>query len=318
MEKDCCDTNKTSGRNILSVAGAGCGFGLAALGGACVTGCSLVAGSIATFLGSIGLGAIATILPALRVPLLLGAAVLGVLALRGFIKQRDALKAAVTGMVLGSGLLFAAWQALAPKSCQDKGAMANVMHRLTPETREILRKGVYGLWPALGRAPTLTEIQQKMGFADDSKVLKAFDEIEQLGMGDAFYPGTRQIRWAWPFSNEDHGVTVVLNGSKPVHARCAIDALGMSTMFRRPAKITVVTPLDRKSLEFEIDGDRVISADPLAVVSYRPNDCDSMLFFSSMDELKRYQAKSGKQLVVFPLAQALKAGIGSFGGILET
>jgi Alkylmercury lyase len=132
-----------------------------------------------------------------------------------------------------------------------------------------------------------------------------------------FYPGTKNIRWFWPFSSIDHGVEVGLNGYKPVHARCAIDALGMSAMFGRMAKLTIKSPLDHRSIEMEIDGNRVIKGDSDIVVSHS-DSCDDMLFFSSKDEYSRYVKQTGKTyLKLYTIQQALERGVQGFGEVLK-
>lgn len=57
----------------LACAGAGGSLGLAAIAGACTTGCSFVAAPLAGLLSSVGLGSVAAFLPSLRIPLILSA-----------------------------------------------------------------------------------------------------------------------------------------------------------------------------------------------------------------------------------------------------
>ena len=292
---------------------------MAVLGGTCAAACSVAGASVIAFLGSLGLGALATVLPDLRIPLLVLGAALGIHSLVGFVRRRDILRVTVVASILGAAATAIAWQVLTPNTCQVATGMSRVMARLSPESRRIVREGIYALWPKLGRAPSVDETRRTLGLATDAPILAALGELSTLSDSVIEYPGTHRIRWLWPFSSEDHGVTVVLADAQPVHARCAIDALGMSAMFGKPALITVRTPLDHRRLSFLIDGARVRRADAGVVVSYRPNDCDSMLFFSSRDELARYETlRGGARLTVFPLPEALAEGIQSFGEALHS
>jgi hypothetical protein len=323
MSESCCptgeDKKKSTKGDAIKLAGAGGSLGLAAAAGACATGCGAAFAPVAAFLSSIGLGALSGVLPVLRIPLLIVAVVLGGFAIRGFVRRGEALKSAAAGCLLGGGLLFAGWQMLQPAPCAARGPIEQTLQKMTPESKRVIQDGLYALWPRLGRAPTLAEIQTELKLASEDAVLGAFEELETLGYQGIFYPGTKRIRWFWPLSSENHGVEVTLLGAKPVHARCAIDALGMSSMFGKPAKITVMTPQDHRPLDLEIDGNRLVKADPAIVVSHRPDDCDSMLFFASMEEFERYRKASGKMnLNVFPLTRALERGIASFGWVLKT
>jgi hypothetical protein len=303
----------------LALGAAGGSVALAAAAGACVTGCSVGGTFFSLFLGSIGLSAVASSLPTLRVPLVVVAVLLAIIGIRGLYRQGRRKAVALVSVASLVAVSAVTWQILNPPAALARGAMAQGILKMTPPTREVVQKGIYGLWPKLGRAPTSEEIQRELALPSAALVLAAFRELEELDYGDMFYPGTQKIRWLWPFSSENHGVDVVLGDGKPVHARCAIDALGMSAMFGVPAKISVTTPVDKKVLQILVSGDRFTNADQSILVSHRPNDCDSMLFFSSRDEFDRYLKVSGKdQMRAYPLQQALERGILSFGTALKS
>jgi hypothetical protein len=301
----------------LACAGAGGSLGLAALAGACTAGCGFAAAPLAAFLTSVGLGAVSAFLSTLRTPFILIAVLLGAFAMWSFVRRKKVISAAVCGCVMGAGGAFLGWQMLQVSDCKTASTIETVLLKLSPQAREVLQKGVYPLWPELGRAPTLAEVQQRLGFSTEEPVLAAFSELEKLGFHGIFYPGTKAIKWFWPFSSLDHGVEVTLEGSRPVHARCAIDALGMSAMFGKVAKVLIKSPVDGQDIEMEISNHKIIKTSPGVVVSYSES-CDDMLFFASEDEFSRYVKATGKSyLKLYSLQEALDQGIRSFGRVLK-
>lgn len=310
---DCSNDKKTK----LACAGVGGGLGLAALAGACATGCGIAAAPLVGLFTSIGLGSVAAFLPSLRVPLLLFAAVCGAYAIRHFLLRKNLLGAAACGCVLGIGGAFLAWQMNQANDCKTASQIEAVLKQLSPQAKMIFQKGIYPIWPELGRAPTVHEVSAKLGFASDDPVRNAFGELAKLGIDGIVDSETGTIKVFWPFSSVAHGVEVTLNGMKTVHARCAIDALGMSAMFSRTARVSIQTPLDKKNLELEIEGNHIVRGDSGIVVSYS-DSCDDMLFFASRDEFTRYVNATGKRyLMSYSLQEALERGIQSFGGVLK-
>ncbi|MBI3549268.1 MAG: hypothetical protein HY078_09530 [Elusimicrobia bacterium] len=300
----------------LTCAGAGGSLGLAALAGACGTGCGALAAPLAGLLSSAGLGMLVPMLPGLRLPLFVLALALGLYSMRAFVKRKDALGSATSALILGGGSMLLLWQMFAADKCG--GGTAAMIARLAPESREVFQKGVYPLWPALGRAPTLGEVRRKLGHPNDDAILRAYAEIERTNGEDILFPGTQEIKWLWPFSSLDHGVEVTLAGARPVHARCAIDALGVSAMYGKPARVQVTTPLDGRTVALEISGRRLLKADAGVVVSFS-DSCDDMLFFASREEFARYVKSSGKDyLKLLSVEEALARGIQSFGGVFSS
>lgn len=302
----------------IACAGAGGSMGLAALAGACATGCGFAAAPLFGLLTSLGLGGVAAFLPNLRIPLVLIALGFGIYAIRAFIRTRNVIGAAVCGCALGAGGAFLGWQMMAANDCKTASQIETVLQQLSPESKLVFQKGLYPLWPELGRAPSIAEIQKRMNMSSPEPVMHAFKELETMGFNGIFFPGTTNIKWFWPFSSLDHGVEVTLKGEKTVHARCAIDALGMSAMFGKPANVKIQSPVDKKMIEMEIDGSRVATASTNTVVSYS-DSCDEMLFFASEEEFHRYVKSTGKNyLKLYSLKEALERGIQSFGGVLKT
>lgn len=293
----------------------GSSLGLLSFAGACGAGCGLGAISIATILTSAGLGALAVYLPYLRFPFLIISIVLAVLVIRNVNRQGNPTKSSIVACLMGGLLVFLGFQAFKSNPCNV--TTGTMLSKLSPETQKVVKLGIFSLWPKLGHAPTVTEIKQGLGYSSDEPVLKAFNELRDAGWNEIFHDGTNEIKWVWPLSMIDHGVIVTLEGEKPVFARCAVDALGMSKMFGKPAQITVTTPLFHERLTFLVNGINAKLSDKNTVIS-TGDSCDDVLFFSSREEFDQYKEKNKKpDLKILTFDQALARGIKVFGKILE-
>jgi hypothetical protein len=148
------------------------------------------------------------------------------------------------------------------------------------------------------------------------------DKLESCGevaeRGIRRVPESNTIAVAWPFANVPTGITVSVEGGKPVQARCAIDALGVSKMMGRRATIEARTEDDKAALHVVVDGERLVSAEPAHAIVFRGSSCDEMLFFSSEEGLdgwkRKHEIERGK---VFSLAEAVERGASGFGKLTE-
>lgn len=292
----------------------GTSLGLLSAAGACATGCSLGAFSLSAVLGSVGLGALAIYLPYFKIPLFIVSAILAFLVIRQVNRQGNPTKSSIVGCALGAALLFGGYQIFKGSTCGISGK--DILSNFSPTTQTVVRKGIYPLWPKLGRAPTIDEIQKELGYPDTAPVLEAYKELKSVGE-QIFYEGTNNIRWLWPLSSIDHGVTVILEGEKAVHARCAVDALGMSQMFGKIAEITAITPLNHEKVTFVVNGKDLKASNEGVLVS-EGKDCDDLLFFASSEEFEQYKKTQKKDyLKVMTLRKAFDRGIRVFGNLLE-
>lgn len=293
--------------------GTGAGLGLLSAAGSCGVVCGSSTLLVGSFLGSLGLSAVANWLPSLKIPLLLGSILFALLAVRELWKRgaRKAVFIASLLILIGGGVAVA--HAFFPQtggSMNPNGELA----KYRPQTLRVLNEGLYELWPKLGRAPSLGEIKEALHLSSKEEVALAFKEIEERAGMEFFDENTGTVKWYWPFSSRDHGVTVTLEGAMPVYARCAIDALGTSAMYGKPARISVKTPIFHKDLLLEIDGKRIGRTSGGVVVGYKKDDCDNMLFFSSIEEFREYQKRNpGSGIELYDLDRALTRGIASFG-----
>jgi hypothetical protein len=197
----------------------------------------------------------------------------------------------------------------------ENGKIAVTNASEAEKLRTSLMQGVFEPWFELGRAPTPDEIGARLEL-DEAATGALMDTFaacgSTIGVGVHRVPESNLIAVAWPLSNVPTGIEVTLEGKKPVHARCAIDALGVSKMMGRRAFVDATTR-DGVALHIEIDGDRVIDATPAEAVVFQGGSCDEMLFFSSqlvLDGWKKQHDVDGRSL---GLRDAVRHGAELFG-----
>ena len=181
--------------------------------------------------------------------------------------------------------------------------------------RTSLMDGVLTLWVELGRAPTPEEIGRRLKL-DAPATSALLDKLEACGDSATFgvlrVPQSDLIAVAWPFANVPTGIQVTLEGKKTVHARCAVDALGVSKMMGSKAVVEAITR-DGVALRLEVDGDRLVSATPANAVVFKGGSCDEMLFFSSQAALDAWKSAHGAMGSALQLEEAVKHGAEFFG-----
>lgn len=307
---------KSSGGFLGPLLGTGGSLGVIALIGACGGTCSLLAFPLVGILTSLGLSALVPWLPMLRYPLLAMASILAVIALIRIHRMRRPLVTIIACLSLISAILVS-FASTRMKGSEEFRGTAYYLKTLTPETQKVVKNGIYRTWIRLGRAPSQLEVESAVGPGSATKVERAYQELLSSGFSEVFVPGTKNLLWFWPLSTKDHGVKVKLEGEKAVFARCAVDALGMSQMFGKPATISIRTPLLKKQIDFSMDGSTLTKFDSSVVVS-KGDGCDDLLFFSSVAEYAQYKEKSGRtQLDMMTIAEAVKWGVASFGSIIS-
>lgn len=187
--------------------------------------------------------------------------------------------------------------------------------------RRVMRDGIFVQWFELGRAPTPEEVGTRLHL-DSAGTASLLDQLEACGtsleVGVRKVPESDLIAVAWPLANVPTGITVTLEGSKPVQARCAIDSLGISKMMGKRAMVDAETRDGKAHLHVVVDGDKVVSAEPSNAIVFKGTGCDEMLFFSSQAGLdawkKEHGIEGGK---VFDMTEAVVHGAGIFGKFTE-
>jgi hypothetical protein len=197
----------------------------------------------------------------------------------------------------------------------DNGKLVLTDAAAAESVRKALFEGVLVPWFELGRAPTPEETGARLGLdaAATDSMLDTLEACgEDLGFGIRRAPNSRIIAFAWPLSNVPTGITVTLEGGKPVHARCAIDALGVSKMMGKRAVVEATTK-DGEALRVEIDGDKLVSSTLPGAIVQKGSSCDEMNFFSSGQALEAWKKGHAVEGKSFGLADAVQHGAGIFG-----
>jgi alkylmercury lyase-like protein len=183
--------------------------------------------------------------------------------------------------------------------------------------RRSMRDGVFEPWVELGRARTPDEVGERLHL-DARATTTLMDELaacgESVEVGIRRVPESDLIAVAWPFANVPTGITVTVDGRKPVQARCAVDSLGVSKMMGRKATIDAEMRDSKGLLHVVVDGEKLVSAEPANAVVFKGSGCDEMLFFSSeggLDSWKKQHGIEGGK--VFALADAVVHGAEIFG-----
>lgn len=184
---------------------------------------------------------------------------------------------------------------------------------------KVLKQGVYGLWPELGRAPRAHEIAKALGM-NELDVVRALDALtsDDLPCGhiERAHESDR-IVFAWPLSNVPTEYIVKIQGKQPVYGRCAIDALGVSAMYGKPVEIEATSVGSGTPIRIGVNGDRIEHAEPAdAVVWVREQkcSCDEMVLFANKAELEDWRRRLGKpEGHTLSLADATMYGVRTFG-----
>jgi hypothetical protein len=205
-----------------------------------------------------------------------------------------------------------------PAACPariEKGRFTVTSPAAAENVRTSLMRGVFEPWFELGRAPTPAEIGARLEL-DGAATDRLMDTLAAcggtIGFGVHRVPESDLIAVAWPLSNVPTGVDVTLEGKKPVHARCAIDALGVSKMMGRRASIDATTR-DGVPLHVVVDGEQLLEATPPGAVVFKGGSCDEMLFFSSQAALDDWKSQHGAKGRSFGLGDAVHHGAELFG-----
>jgi hypothetical protein len=183
--------------------------------------------------------------------------------------------------------------------------------------RRAMLDGVFRPWFELGRAPTQDEIgaRLKLSAADTNLLVSELQACgEAVQMGILKVPESDIIAVAWPLANVPTGITVTLDGSRTVNARCAVDALGISQMMGKRAVIEATTRDNGAKVRIEVDGDRLVSAEPPGVAVMKGGSCDEMNFFSSVAAIDAWKKDHPNEAAkVLPIEDAVKHGAEIFG-----
>jgi hypothetical protein len=187
--------------------------------------------------------------------------------------------------------------------------------------RHAILDGIFKQWIELGRAPTPAEFAQRMKLTQP-EADRLLDEMQACGesneSGILRAPTSELIAIAWPLANIPTGIIVTVDGGKPVYARCAIDALGVSEMLGKKTTVVEATARDNGTpLRVIVSGQQIVSAEPAGIVIVKGRGCDTMSFFSSKEAGEKWQREHDGEGTLFTLANAVKNGAEIFGSYSE-
>jgi hypothetical protein len=194
---------------------------------------------------------------------------------------------------------------------------------------ETVRRYVLTRYPQLGRAPRRQEIGSALqgGSADEIQAtLQRLDELDMLSL-DA---ESQEIRMAYPFSSVPTRHLVRFpgwDGTAPVYAQCAVDALGIPFMVRQDAAITSSCAHCAESVAITIARGAIVTADPPTSVVWAGTTrtghaadsvCPTINFFCSPDHALAWRHQQREAAGQIPsLGEALYVGKGIFEDLLR-
>lgn len=127
-----------------------------------------------------------------------------------------------------------------------RGGVAARQAGLTTTTRQVHRT-VLCAFLATGQAPHRDDLVQPEG-GDLAEAFSRLDEVDLVHLDDGC------VAVAYPFSGVPTGHVVRLAGGAPVHAMCALDALGIPLMTGRDGVIESADPGDGRPVRVERRG----------------------------------------------------------------
>jgi hypothetical protein len=222
----------------------------------------------------------------------------------------------------------AAREALGGRTAARSGLVEKWSKRLD-ETEDVVWRCVLELFPALGRAPRLEEIASATKMQQERlvPVLQQLQQRDLLALDEA----TGSITHAYPFTGSNTGHRVHL-GERVLNALCAVDALGVGSMYRRDvsiesschfcgAEIRIATARNGTALGSVSPASAVVWYD--AVYSggcAATSCCPSITFLCSDDHLRRWLSSRVARRQGYRLSpdEALETGRALFGPVLST
>ncbi len=188
-----------------------------------------------------------------------------------------------------------------------------------------IRKYILKEFPKLNRAPTVEEISKAFNFSSDETV----DVLKKLNALDIIYMDekTSRILGAYPFSNIETPYRVSIKGIGGAYAMCAIDALGVSPMFKREVDIESSCAYCKKEVRIKVKENEILSYDPeetRVLIGQKRSKCAAtsicpmILFLCSKDHVSIWKSEKGELIGEdFDLQDALFIGKGIFEDFLK-
>lgn len=169
----------------------------------------------------------------------------------------------------------------------------------------------------LGRAPLLSELREE--HINAQQRLSDLGGLDMLTLDDS-----GEIRGCYPFSMENRGHTMQLNGFK-MHAMCALDALAPSAMFACSSTIESECAVSGEPVHIELNEQTVTNPDQAADIhvginwmaadsccSCSDSLCTEMLFLKDSETAQQWANQDSENREIYDLPQAIAFSAGFF------
>lgn len=189
-----------------------------------------------------------------------------------------------------------------------------------------IRKFILLKLAATGKAPSLLEIEERMGLASPEFVRHSMKKLE---MADILTRRGGEIVSAYPFSAHETRHRVVFADGRRVYALCATDALGIHFMLNEPITILSRCPWCEGETKVVVRNGRIESRAPEGMLEFVSEQqrygctaescCPFINFFCSEDHLVRWREKNPglAKGEAYSLYEALQHGKMIFGDSLK-
>jgi len=188
-----------------------------------------------------------------------------------------------------------------------------------PTTIRQVHRAVLRAFLATGQAPHRDDLGLPEGI-DPAEAFRRLDEVDLVHLDDG------RVAVAYPFSGVPTGHVVRLAGAAPVHAMCAIDALGIPLMTGRDGAIESADPNDGRPIRVERRGATWSWSPETTVVLLAQTRgcgpaadclCPTITFHPKQERAEEY-LRSCPELtgLVLDQAQAVEIAYCSFGPLL--
>ncbi|MEW6451318.1 MAG: organomercurial lyase [Pseudomonadota bacterium] len=196
------------------------------------------------------------------------------------------------------------------------------------ESEDLVWRAILRLYADRGRPPTSRELVTETGMYPD----RIFGLLRNLDRRDliCMEGNTQRILRAYPFTETTTGHLVELNGHS-FNALCAIDALGVGSMYRTDVRIgstcrfcgetvSIATAGDGRELGVVSPVDVVVWYDFAFEGNAATSCCPVIAFFCSDGHLRRWLdvQKPEREGVCLTVEEGLQVGRAIFGPILAT
>jgi predicted transcriptional regulator len=168
-------------------------------------------------------------------------------------------------------------------------------HELTPLEKETL-KTIFEAIMEFGQAPTVNELETRMS-KPASSIISTLDKLEEKDLL-LRKKGTQEITSIYPFSLTPTSHRVILEDGKQLFAMCAVDAVGMASMFDKDLKVISRCGWCKQEVTIQIKQGEIVSKSHPGILiwNFEPTEgpaaetcCPMVNFFCSKEHLTQWE-----------------------------